>query len=69
MEKLFQVLEGMDTSKSLYDEAKYAFYPSDELQMEFYQRIMKSMTWRGDNIFNIFGRSKPMVTGMVSYYN
>jgi hypothetical protein len=66
MEKLFQVRDGMGASKSLYDEAKYAMYPADELRMEFYLRIMRALTRRGDAIFNIFGGTKPIFVGMVS---
>jgi hypothetical protein len=66
MEKIFQVVEGLGASKCLYDEAKYANYPSDELQMEFYLRMMRALTRRGDCIFKVFGRSKPMIAGMVS---
>lgn len=36
IEKLFQVQEGLGASKCLYDEAKYANYIADELQMKFY---------------------------------
>ena len=36
MKKFFQVPEGLGASKSLYDKAKYASYPADELRMEFY---------------------------------
>ena len=66
MEKLFQVAEGLGASKSLYDEAKYANYTADELRMEFYVRIMRVLTRRGDSIFNVFGGSKPIYAGMVS---
>jgi hypothetical protein len=66
MEKLFQVREGLGASKSLYDEAKYAIYLADELRMEFYLRIMRALTRRGDAIFNIFGSTKPIYAGMVS---
>ena len=66
MEKLFQVAEGVGASKSLYDEAKYTNYTSDELRMEFYLRIMRALTRRGDYIFNVFGGSKPVYAGMVS---
>jgi len=67
MEKLFQVPEGMGKSRSLYDEAKYANYPADELRMDFYLRMMRTLTKRGDSIFNVFGGSKPMYAAMVSY--
>ena len=66
MQKLFQVPEGQGSSKSLYDEAKYANYHSDELRMEFYLRIMRAFTRRGDCIFNVFGGTKPIFAGMVS---
>jgi hypothetical protein len=66
IEKIFQVPEGLDASKSLYDEAKYMNYPSDELRMEFYFKILRALTRRGDCIFNVFGGSKPMFAGMVS---
>ena len=66
MEKLFQVPDGLGASKSLYNEAKYAIYPEQELRMEFYLRIMRVLTRRGDTIFNIFGGTKPIFAGMVS---
>jgi hypothetical protein len=66
MDKLFQVPEGLGASKCLYDEAKYANYPLDELRMEFYLRMMRSLTKRGDCIFNIFGGTKPIYAAMVS---
>ena len=66
MENLFQVPEGLGTSKSLYDEAKYANYPADELQMEFYLRMMRTLTKKEDCIFNVFGGSKPVFVAMVS---
>ena len=66
MEKLFQVPEGLGNNKSLYVEAKYANYPSNELRMDFYVRMLKSMTRRGDCIFNVFGGSKPMFAALVS---
>ena len=66
MEKLLQVSEGLGDIKSFYDEANYANYPSDELRMDFYVRMMKSMTKRGDYIFNIFGGAKPMFSTLVS---
>ena len=66
MEKLFQVQEGLGSSRSLYDEAKYANYPADELRMEFYLRMMRTLTKRGDCIFNVFGGSKPVFAAMVS---
>jgi hypothetical protein len=67
MDRLFQVPEGLGTNKSLYDEAKYANYPTDELRMEFYLRMMRTLTRRGDFIFNIFGGSKPIFAAMVRY--
>ena len=66
MDKLFQIPEGLRTSKSLYDEAKYANYYEQELRMEFYLRMMRTFTKRGDFIFNIFGGAKPMYAAMVS---
>lgn len=66
MEKIFQVPEGLGNSKSLYDEAKYATYTSDELRMDFYLRMLRTFTRRGDCIFNVFGGSKPMFAGVVS---
>jgi hypothetical protein len=66
MEKLFQVQEGLGSSRSLYDEAKYAIYPEDELRMEFYLRMMRTLTRRGDYIFNVFGGTKPIFAAMVS---
>ena len=69
MEALFEVPDETGNSKSLYDEAKYAMYPSDELRMEFYIRILKSLTSRGDCIFNVFGGSKPMIAALVRNEN
>lgn len=66
MEKLFKVPDGLGNSPSLYDESKYAMYPSDELRMGFYIDIMKKLTSRGDTVFNVFGGTKPMFAGMVS---
>ena len=66
MDKLFQVLEGLDANKSLYDEAKYANYPADELRMDFYLRMMRTLTRRGDCIFNVFGGSKSIYAAMVN---
>lgn len=66
MEKFYQVPEGLGASKSLYDEAKYANYPADELRMEFYVQIMRALTRRKDSIFNIFGGTKPIFADMVS---
>ena len=68
MDKLFQVPEGLGASKSLYDEAKYANYPADELRMDFYLRMMRTLTRRGDCIFNVFGGSKPIYAAMVSVF-
>ena len=66
MDRIFQVPEGLGGSKSLYDEAKYANYPADELRMEFYLRMMRTLTRRGDCIFNVFGGCKPVYAAMVS---
>jgi hypothetical protein len=41
-------------------------YLADELRMEFYLQIMRALTRRGDAIFDIFGGTKPIFTGMVS---
>jgi hypothetical protein len=64
--KILQVLEGLGGSRSMYDEAKYANYPSDELRMDFYLRMMRTFTRRGDCIFNVFGGSKQIFVGVVS---
>ena len=68
MDKLFQLPEGLGASKSLYYEAKYANYPADELRMDFYLRMMRTLTRRGDCIFNVFGGSKPIYAAMVSVF-
>ena len=60
MDKLFQVPKGLGANKSLYNEAKYANYPADEL------RMMKMLTKKGDCIFNIFRGLKPIYATMVS---
>ena len=46
MKKFFQVPEGLGISRSLYDEAKYANYPANELRMEFYLHMMRTLTKR-----------------------
>lgn len=69
MDKLFQVPEGLGNQRCLYDEAKYANYPADELRMEFYLRIMRTLTRRGDSIFNIFGGTKPIYAALVGGMN
>lgn len=66
METLFQVPEGLGGSRGLYDEAKYANYPTDELRMDFYLRMLRSLTKRGDFIFNVFGGSKIIYAALVS---
>lgn len=66
MEKIFQVPEGLGSSKCMYDEAKYANYPSNELRMDFYLRMMRTLIRRGDCIFNVFGGCKPLYAAMVS---
>lgn len=66
MEKLFVVPEGLGGNKSLYDKAKYANYPADELRMEFYLRILRKLTKKGVAIFNVFGGSKAICASMVS---
>ena len=66
MDKLFQVLEGLDASKCLYDEAKYSDYHAYELWMELYLRMMRTLMRRGDCIFNVFGGSKLVYATMVS---
>ena len=68
MEKIFQVLEGLGANKCFYDEAKYANYPTDELRMEFYLRMMRTLTRRGDCIFNVFRGSKSGYAAMVSNF-
>ena len=67
MDKVFQVPEGLGNTKALYDEAKYANYTGDELRMEFYLNVLRSLTRRGDTIFNIFGGTKPMYAGLVRF--
>ena len=55
----------MGGSKNLYDEAKCANYPTDKLRMDFYFWILKSLTQRGDCIFNVFGGAKMLYATMV----
>jgi hypothetical protein len=69
MEKLFQIPEGLGANKCLYNEEKYANYPSDELWMEFYLRMIRNLMRRGDCIFNIFGGSKPVYASIESVIN
>lgn len=70
MDKLFQIQESSGTNRSLYDEAKYANYPTDELRMEFYLRMLRTLTRRGDCVFNVFGGTKPIYAALVSHpYN
>lgn len=66
MDKLFQVLEGLGSSKCFCDEAKYANYHVDELWMDFYLSLMRTLTRRGDFIFNFIGGSKPIYIALVS---
>jgi hypothetical protein len=47
-------------------EAKYTNYPLDEMWMEFYLKMMRTLTRKKDCIFNILGGSKPMYAAMVS---
>lgn len=66
MDNLFQVPDGAGDNKALYEESKYALYHADELRMDFYLKMMKLLTRRGDCIFNVFGGSKPMFAALVS---
>jgi hypothetical protein len=50
----------------MYDEAKYANYPSDKLRMEYYLKMMRILTRRRDCIFNIFEGSKLVYAAMVN---
>lgn len=56
MAKVFQVPEGLGTMKSLYNESKYANYTGSELRMDFYLQVLRSLTHKGNTIFNVFGR-------------
>lgn len=66
MAKVFQAPEGLCNIKSLYDEAKYAWYTWDKLRMEFYLHALRTLMCRGDTIFNVFGGIKPIYVGLVS---
>ena len=66
METLFQVPEGLGGSRGLYNESKYANYPTDELRMDFYLRMLRSLTKRRDFIFNVFGGTKIIYAALVS---
>ena len=66
MEKIFSIPEVPGIDKGLFEEAKYANFPTDELRMEFYLRILRTLTRRGDCVFNVFGGSKPIHAGVVS---
>ena len=66
MSKLFQVPEGLGTQKSLYDESKYAYYTGHELRMDFYLKVLRCLTRRGDTIFNVYGGTKPVYAALVS---
>jgi hypothetical protein len=52
--------------KSLFDKAKYANYPVDELKIDFYMKMVWTLTRRGNKMFNIFGGIKPLYVGVVS---
>lgn len=64
--KAFLVLEGLGNMKSLCDMAKYTLYIGEELKMEFYLYIWKTLTHKGDTIFNVFWGTKPMYAKLVS---
>ena len=66
MESLFQVPDALGNDKRYYDEAKYANYPAGELRMDFYLRVLRVLTQRGDCIFNVFGGSKMVYAALVS---
>lgn len=43
MDKFFHIPIGIGTQKSLYDMAKYANYHVDELRMDFYLKMMRTL--------------------------
>ena len=55
MDKLFQFPERLGANKCLYDEAKYANYPTVELRMEFYLQMMRTLTRRGPHLQHLRG--------------
>lgn len=66
MDKFFHVPIGIGTQKSLYDMAKYANYHVDELRMDFYLKMMRTLAQlRGHYIQHIW-RTKPIYTMLVS---
>ena len=67
MKSVFSIQEGTPMCDGLSEESKYANYPAEEFRMEFYLYLLRTLTKRGDNIFNIFGGTKPMYAAMVCY--
>ena len=67
MKSVFSIQEGTPMCDGLSEESKYANYPADEFRMEFYLYLLRTLTKRGDNIFNVFGGTKPMYVAMVWY--
>ena len=68
MDKLFQVSEGLGANKCMCDVVKYANYLTDELRMEFYLRMMRTLTRKGDCIFNVSKGSIPIYAAIVSNF-
>lgn len=66
MTEFLQAPKGLRTSKFLFDKAKYANYLADELRMDFYLKIMKTLMSGGDSICKLFGGSKRIYVAMVS---
>lgn len=67
MKSVFSIQEGTPMCDGLSEESKYANYPADEFRMEFYLYLLRTLTKRGDSVFNVFGGTKPMYAAMVCY--
>ena len=57
----------MEFLKSLYNEAKYADYTPDEVQMEFYSHVLSSLIYTTNIFFNIFWGMKSMYARLVNF--
>lgn len=55
MDKLILVPKGLGAQKSLHNMAKYANYPMDELRIDFYMKMVRTLT-----------RRKPLYVAVVS---
>ena len=65
MERSSRYRRGSAMCDGLSEESKYANYPTDEFRMEFYLYMLRTLTKRGDSVFNVFGGTKPIHAAMV----